>query len=304
MGYTHYWTMTRNLSADAWAEVSTDIAEILKYVEHTFGLPLGDGSGDAHTRPLLDSKGIDFNGLGDDSHESFVIGPKRVKTWEHGTLGSNFCKTAHKPYDIAVTACLCYLDSCLEPRAFSVSSDGYGHNFLDGLEAARQALPRKANVLDIPLGVRENDRWTGPWICGSSENYQVKFCVNGKAYVLHAKESRCFPDHASLGVWLDARKVVTFRQGGTTGWGGYGRTEPNIWDATGSFDKARHDRIAKAQARILAPLFNGLEPDSVTHDQPPAFVRPGDLPRPEDAGTFHYDLAALIGSVGGTKEAA
>lgn len=302
MGYTHYWTMTRDLTVDEWTEVQQDIGDILTYIENVSGVPLGNGEGKRRSRPTMDAAGFMFNGIGDDAHETFGITRKRIKQWEGGTLGGDFCKTARKPYDIAVTACLCYLDSCLEPRGFDVSSDGHGRNFMDGLEAARQALPRKANVLDIPLGIRQDDRWTGPWVNGSYDSgYEVRFCVDGHGYVMRGEgEWYRFDTHSDLGRFLDVNKVAIFQRGGRSSFGDYGRQEPNIWNASGSFDKARHERIAKAQGKVLAKLF----PVDADHAfPPPAFVRPGDLPRPEEAGTFHYSLADLINSLPATAAA-
>jgi hypothetical protein len=66
-----------------------------------------------------------------------------------------------------------------------------------------------------------------------------------------------------------------------------GNVEPNIWNSTGSFDKARHMRIAKAQVRALLPLF----PVPVEHAQrPPAYVRPGDMPEPATSAYYFSDL--------------
>lgn len=294
MGYTHYWTQLRNFTTDEWAEVVTDITEILTYTENLAGIPLANGMGDAGTRPTFGEDKLQFNGVGDDSHETFGIGRKRVKTWEGAQLGADFCKTAEKPYDVAVTACLCYLSSCFDPPAFSVTSDGKGRDFSAGLDLARQALPRKANVLDIPIDVMKKDRWTGPWIRGTPPGYEVNFCVDGRGYVLHKRESYCFETHADLGRFLLAHQRATFPRGGRTSFGTYERTEENIWNASGSFDEARHARIARAQRKVLASLF----PVDLAHNrQPPAFVRPGDLPRPEDAPPFHYSLSDLIAAV-------
>jgi hypothetical protein len=64
--------------------------------------------------------------------------------------------------------------------------------------------------------------------------------------------------------------------------------EPNIWNAYGSFDAARHKRIATAQAFALAPLF---EPGTLITQRPPLFVRPGEMPEPE---IRHYSFSELI----------
>jgi hypothetical protein len=292
MGYTHYWTQTRSFTADEWAETSADIKEILDYTENLLGVPLANGMGDAATRPIFDSDDITFNGLGDDAHETFTIHRKRQKEWEGGSMGGDFCKTAEKPYDIAVTACLCYLASVAETH--SVSSDGKGADFIDGLSAAAKALPRKANVLDIPVDIMKEDRWTGPWISGQNKSgYAVHFCVNGYGYVekQKAREWYRFDSHEVMAQFLDSHKQATFRKGGSTTFGAYSTKEPDIWNATGSFDQARHARIAKAQGKVLATLFPA---DAAHAIAPPAFIRPGEMPRPEDTGSFCYSLTDLL----------
>jgi len=72
-----------------------------------------------------------------------------------------------------------------------------------------------------------------------------------------------------------------------------GNVEPNIYNAYGSFDAARHKRIATAQAFALAPLFDSrYTPDVANHLQkPPAYVRPGEMPEP---ATRHYSFDELL----------
>jgi hypothetical protein len=289
LGYTHYTTQTKSFTTDEWQETSDSIREILAYTENLLGVPLADGNGTPGTRPVFDADAIMFNGVGDDSHETFIVHSRRQKAYNGGRIGLDFCKTARKPYDVAVTACLCYLSSVTETHA--VTSDGKGSNFLDGLNAARQAVPAKANILDIPMDVMHADRWTGPWISGTPDGYEVRFCIDGMGYVGHKGEWHRFETHEALGRFLLAHRIAHFRKGGTLSWGSYGTTEPDIWNASGSFDPARHRRIARAQARALAPLF---PPPAGSDIPPPAFVRPGDLPRPEDTGAFHYSLADLM----------
>jgi hypothetical protein len=295
MGYTHYWTQTRSFTDEEWSNVSGDIREILTYVENALGVPIAGGCGEGGTRPSFDAKHIMFNGLSDDSHETFTITRKRSKTWEGGTLGADFCKTARKPYDVAVTACLCYLASISETH--SVSSDGNGPEFIDGLHAARNALPGKANMLDIPIDIMKDDRWTGPWVSGHMDSgFNVRFCVDGMGYVErgNSKEWYRFESHQALAQFLNANKFANFPRGGMTSFGRYPSHENDIWNASGSFDEARHKRIARAQAKVLRQLF----PAPVEHAvPPPAFVRPGDMSRPEDVGQFCYSLAELMQKV-------
>jgi len=70
--------------------------------------------------PEVTNERIRFNGKGDDGYETFLF-----------TLGSDFgfCKTAMKPYDIAVCECLIVLGAHL-PKA-EISSDGIYDNRID-----------------------------------------------------------------------------------------------------------------------------------------------------------------------------
>ena len=160
MGYTHYWTQARDYTRDEWVQVREDFEALLKDVQHVQGIPLANGMGDPGTSPEITGEKIWFNGAGDDAHETFCLRRVRSKKEEwQDRRGQDFCKTAHKPYDLAVTAALCYLASVADPVSHSVSSDGHGCDFLDGLAEARRALPRYANILDIPRGILQRDRW-------------------------------------------------------------------------------------------------------------------------------------------------
>jgi hypothetical protein len=308
VGYTHYWTQNRNFTQDEWQAVRDDIGAIVNYAQHDCGIPLADCEGSPKTSPLLDSDVIMFNGLGDDAHESFII--RRVIPTAPRYNGDkhpewDFCKTARKPYDDVVTACLCYLGSVTrrnEPRTgdpiigsevFSTTSDGGGSDFLIGLDLARKALPRVANQLDIPMPIMESDRWCAPWINdGNCKGYEVHFCIDGRGYVIktRTKESYCFETHVALAQFLERTKHAKFRIGGRTGWGSYPAHEENIWNAYGSFDQARHARIAKAQAKVLATLFP-VDPSCA--QQPPAYVRPGEMP--DNSGReFCYSVSDLL----------
>ena len=163
MGYTHYFTQNRNFTRSEWETVSADLRTMLQYAQHDCGIALASGSGDGGTSPEFNADFISFNGVGDDSHETFLIRRKIKRTPDYPgeqNLSWDFCKTARKPYDAAVTACLCYLGSITrrdDPRTgapligsevFSTSSDGGGSDFLVGLDLARKALPRVANHAD------------------------------------------------------------------------------------------------------------------------------------------------------------
>jgi hypothetical protein len=176
-----------------------------------------------------------------------------------------------------------------------VSSDGHGRDFLEGLEEARRALPRYANILDIPMDILRSDRWCMPWVsCYESSGFDINFCVDGKGYVEHVKTGDwyCFETHLTLAQFFDKTKRAEFPRRLNVRFGYHvddvGNVEPNIWNAYGSFDQARHKRIALAQAFALAPLF---EPGTCITQRPPVFVRPGEMPELE---TRHYSFDDLL----------
>ncbi|WP_166297154.1 hypothetical protein [Bradyrhizobium sp. 2S1] len=310
MGYTHYWTQKRNFTIAQWQQIIVDLKAILAHAQHVEGIVLAGSMGEGKTSPEFTDDLIAFNGLGDDSHESFYIQRKRtLEEWQSkDRLGWSFCKTARKPYDRVVVACLCYLatvtrkeeptthEPIIGSEGFSVSSDGDTSDFLAGLDMARVALPQYGNVLDLPLTLMENDRWCAPWINLRSDKpkYEVNFCIDGHGYVLKGKQSYRFDTHEALAKWLDGCKRVDFRRDHWVSWGSMRREnyriEPDIWNAHGSFDKARSERIGKTQEGLLSTLFPA--PAANAH-QPPAFVRPGQMP--ENGGReFCYSVTELL----------
>jgi hypothetical protein len=266
MGYTHYWTQRRDFTKDEWTTVSADFAALFKHAIHAEGIYLADGMGDRGTKPEIDGDRILFNGVGDDSHETFTVNRKRPPkaAWEK-RRGWDFCKTARKPYDAVVVAALCYLATILETH--DVSTDGSGPEFLDGLALARRAWPQYANQLDIPLSVMAEDRWCGPWVQRTDRSkYEIRFCVDGFAYVMRGNRSIYrFDSHEEAACWLAPNDRET-------------------WNATGSFDKARWDRIARRQNELVEQLL-WTKTDNRRDEQPPAFVRPGQMP---PAPSYYY----------------
>ena len=138
MGYTHYFTQTRDLTDGEFAEVR----EIMDKVIAGSNVPVGDWSGD----PINERKatfwrdeGVGFNGLDDDAHETFCIPQKReVKDYQSDDFkGFLFCKTARKSYDTLVVACLCRIEQRM-PGAFRIDSDGGPDEWEMGLELARR----------------------------------------------------------------------------------------------------------------------------------------------------------------------
>jgi hypothetical protein len=149
-----------------------------------------------------------------------------------------------------------------------VSSDGSGAGFLIGLELARKALPRYANVLDIPLGVMEDDRWCGPYAHLFTEAYDFRFCVDGKAYIIRHKtgETYCFPNHREAAEW--AQKYN------------------DILNATGWFDERRRKSLKREQEALFRRLLERGRVYGRASDKPPAYVRPGQFP--DVSGAYYF----------------
>jgi hypothetical protein len=94
-----------------------------------------DGEGAPKT-----STTIAFNGCGKDAHESFIL-PQLAGNFKE----FDFCKTAQKPYDVVVVACLTRL---AEVPGIKVSSDGNASDWHNGAALASKILGRR---LDNPL---------------------------------------------------------------------------------------------------------------------------------------------------------
>lgn len=277
MGYTHYWTQRRNFTAEEWGTVSGDLRALLNFAENERGIVLADGCGDGGTRPDFTKAWIIFNGLGDDSHESFVVDRIRPpkEPWEK-TRGGGFCKTERKPYDVVTTACLCYLATIAETH--DASSDGRGRDWVAGLELAQEALPRYANRIDIPMGILRADRWCQPWQNTRSERYSFNFCVDGRAYIYETRnESKCY----RFDNWMEAAQFVV--------------EHPEVFDQWGYFDQARHrrlDRLGTALCKKMVETGSMFEPERAT--PPPAYVRPFDRPEYDDDMPGHDALMTWL----------
>lgn len=130
MGYTHYFKQIKPVDIDTWQKIVADVRLLLDASPVT----ICNGSGDIGSPPTVNDDSIAFNGennANDDSHESFML-PRQYAEF-------NFCKTAHKPYDLLVVASLCVADYHA-PGAYDIGSDGDNDDWQEGLDFARQTL--------------------------------------------------------------------------------------------------------------------------------------------------------------------
>lgn len=153
MGYTHYWTVKRNIPKATWATITTDVRAIVKHaIENHIGLVVESDSNEA---PEITEEHFCFNGAGDAGHETFFVSRViRAPEYQDDNPKWTFCKTAQKPYDIAVTAILAYLDS-IHPGLYVVTSDGDLHEWSPGIALARAALPVYAQTIFAPRSLNK-----------------------------------------------------------------------------------------------------------------------------------------------------
>lgn len=149
LGYTHYWTQTRDFDETTMGDIAAAVRRIIRtaegrcfegsYPDKPVKICGHDGSG----APELTKDHISFNGQGPDfDHETFYIPAKRELPYDGASpdrLGWAFCKTARKPYDVVVVACLTFLQS---DYGFEVSSDGDVNEWEAGVKLAEEALGR------------------------------------------------------------------------------------------------------------------------------------------------------------------
>lgn len=297
MGYTHYFTQRRDIGRRAWEQhgdesgIAADLAAIIRHAENVQGVALRGPSGETPGAPTVGDEEIAFNGAGEDAHESFHVRRIRapLEPWQTpDRRGWDFCKTARKPYDVAVTACLCYLATVAETH--TVSSDGSGRDWLAGLELARQALPRYANRLDIPRGILEDDRWCPPFPSLYCARYEFNFCVDGRAYIMGpGGKSYRFHSHHEAAAWAATwteRQIYVESSFGRR-WEG----DAPLFSPSGAFNDKRNKALGRQQSAALRQMLERATGDRAT--PPPALVRPGDMPAIDETPRA-YSLEALL----------
>lgn len=104
-GYTNYWTVAKKYTKEqrkkmvAFTNKAIELSEVDVAFEYN----------QPQRKPNVSQKQIRFNGIGvDDGHETFAL-LDSFKS-QHYSEGHRFCKTARKPYDEIVKACLFYAE--------------------------------------------------------------------------------------------------------------------------------------------------------------------------------------------------
>ena len=120
MGYSHRWTIKEEITPAKFSEWVNCVKEIVETAIDA-GIPLGNGLGE--DVPEIAENLVAFNGVGNQGHEVFGIAL--------GDSGFDFCKTAEKPYDAAVTASLISA-KIIFGSAIEIASDGNWDDWQSG----------------------------------------------------------------------------------------------------------------------------------------------------------------------------
>lgn len=134
MGYTHYWYKKPVLSQAAWDAFLLDVDKLVR----NSGAAVQYES-DIVKPPLVGHDEVRFNGVGGDGHETFLFDRIAEDAREEDGRVFDFCKTAHKPYDVLVTAILVAAKKHFGDD-IRVASDGDDGDWEEGFELAARLL--------------------------------------------------------------------------------------------------------------------------------------------------------------------
>ncbi|QQZ64549.1 hypothetical protein JI735_34510 (plasmid) [Paenibacillus sonchi] len=147
MGYTHYWYRKQIIEEATFKRIKTDFQKLIPALSAAgVGLANGLGEGD----PIITDQRLTFNGREAESYETFAF-PQvlTLAAWEQPNDGGyyfQFCKTAERPYDLAVMAFLIVAKYHMQ-QGIRVESDGN----VDDWAAARELCRDQLNMYGVEL---------------------------------------------------------------------------------------------------------------------------------------------------------
>jgi hypothetical protein len=144
MGYTHYFRMPENFTNDEWDDFIARCLNLYNQLPDT--IKLAREWDTPELGPEFNEAEVRFNGVGDEGHETFLI-------QREGNDSFQFCKTAYKPYDLMVCACLIALkESAPQCR---ISSDGGPEDWKGAFNFYNQA--EKSNITFVDVFKKEKN---------------------------------------------------------------------------------------------------------------------------------------------------
>jgi hypothetical protein len=141
VGYTHYWYQSENFSQDEWEKIAMDTMKALDFCEKS-GVEMTSDYDSPEKAEVNDDR-IRFNGVGNLGHETFILEKDQDFGWsqnrELDEAFFNFCKTARKPYDLAVGLVLFIMKNHASNK-IRVESDGDWDGDWDQIKQAYKTL--------------------------------------------------------------------------------------------------------------------------------------------------------------------
>lgn len=139
MGYTHYWYKIKELDQTKFRDFMDDFETILPHFNN-FLATSGDQALEIGLNLLY------FNGIEEQSHETFmftrVVENKKYLQYHNDDTKTHifdFCKTAEKPYDIAVTSALIIAKKHFGDDII-ISSDGVREEWYQAITLCEEKL--------------------------------------------------------------------------------------------------------------------------------------------------------------------
>ena len=176
IGYTHYFYREPKLDKTTWNLFAGDVEKILKNADCLIA------SCDGKQQFKVNMLCLDFNGVGEDAHENLYIRRVAQKNeWanEDGD-GKIFecCKTAQKPYDKYVTACLIAFKYRFGDSV-KISSDGSALDWEAGRKIFCNAVTHTYTNIDV---VKFNT--LKGWL-GDTESDEAMIDSSGSSFVTY-----------------------------------------------------------------------------------------------------------------------
>jgi hypothetical protein len=153
LGYTHTWYRPKAIDPKAYEQLKADLLKVLAVAKEDDGMVFADGGG--HT-PIdaamaadalhLEPYYFDFNGMRGEGCEAFSFDRlvyEGMESKKHPGLFHQFCKTEHKPYDVAVCACLLVVKHHLPGILVYSDGDMSERNWRRAVDIANKVLGRE-----------------------------------------------------------------------------------------------------------------------------------------------------------------
>ena len=134
--YTQYYELIKPIDDEAWKKICIDTKKVIKYYKK-----LNINVETNHPSGIMVSnkkKYINFNGIGDDSYETFSFGKEQMRF--------NFCKTNQNEYDKVVCSVMLVIYHHAKD-CVSMSSDG---NFNDWKEMMKNNAKIFGYAFELP----------------------------------------------------------------------------------------------------------------------------------------------------------